>query len=62
MLESENGIFFESGSGRPSETGHELILRLGEELKKLPNDLLIEGHTDAKPFTAADTPYITSAY
>ena len=50
MLESEKGIFFESGSGRPSATGHELILRLGEELKKLPNDLLIEGHTDAKPF------------
>jgi chemotaxis protein MotB len=50
MMESEAGIFFESGSGRPSETGHELILRLGEELKKLPNDLMIEGYTDAKPF------------
>jgi chemotaxis protein MotB len=50
MLESEKGIFFESGSGRPSATGHEMILRLGEELKKLPNDLLIEGHTDAKAF------------
>jgi chemotaxis protein MotB len=50
MMESDKGIFFESGSGRPSATGHELILRLGEELKKLPNDLLIEGHTDAKPF------------
>ncbi len=51
MLESENGIFFESGSGKPSATGHDLILRLGEELKKLPNDLMIEGHTDAKPFS-----------
>lgn len=50
MLESDKGIFFESGSGRPSEVGHELILRLGAELKKLPNDLMIEGHTDAKPF------------
>jgi chemotaxis protein MotB len=50
MMESEKGIFFESGSGRPTEIGHELIVRLGEELKKLPNDLLIEGHTDAKPF------------
>jgi chemotaxis protein MotB len=50
MIESDKGIFFESGSGRPSEVGHELILRLGAELKKLPNDLLIEGHTDAKPF------------
>jgi chemotaxis protein MotB len=50
MLESENGIFFQSGSARPSEVGTELIVRLTEELKKLPNDLLIEGHTDAKPF------------
>src|ERR1035438_166051 len=50
MMENENGIFFESGSGHPSATGHDLILLLGEELKKLPNDLMIEGHTDAKPF------------
>src|SRR3984957_1626560 len=52
MMESEKGIFFESGSGHPSEVGHELILRLGEELKKLPNDLMIEGYTDAKPFSS----------
>ncbi len=50
MLESEKGIFFKSGSALPSDTGAELILRLNDELKKLPNDLLIEGHTDAKPF------------
>ncbi|MGA3185792.1 MAG: flagellar motor protein MotB [Bryobacteraceae bacterium] len=53
MLENEKGIFFASGSGRPTETGHELILRLCAELKKLPNDLMIEGHTDAKPFSSA---------
>jgi chemotaxis protein MotB len=52
MMESEKGIFFDSGSGRPSEVGHELIVRLGEELKKLPNDLMIEGYTDAKPFSS----------
>jgi chemotaxis protein MotB len=50
MIESEKGIFFESGSGRPTQMGHDLILRLAEELKKLPNDLMIEGYTDAKPF------------
>jgi chemotaxis protein MotB len=53
LMESENGIFFESGSGRPSEMGHELILRLGDELKTLPNDLLIEGHTDGNRSQAA---------
>jgi chemotaxis protein MotB len=50
MMESEHGVFFESGSARPTAVGQELILRLGQELKKLPNDLMIEGHTDAKPF------------
>jgi chemotaxis protein MotB len=50
LMESENGIFFESGSGRPTELGHELILRVAAELKKLPNDLMIEGYTDSKPF------------
>jgi chemotaxis protein MotB len=50
MIESEHGIFFESGSGRPSKIGREMILRLSDELQKMPNDLLIEGHTDAKPF------------
>lgn len=52
MMESENGIFFQSGSGTPTDTGKDLILRLCEQLKKLPNDLSIEGHTDAKPFAA----------
>jgi chemotaxis protein MotB len=50
MLENEKGIFFQSGSPRPSEMGSDLLMRLTEELKKLPNELLIEGHTDAKPF------------
>jgi chemotaxis protein MotB len=50
MLESEKGIFFQSGSGIPSAEGRELIEKLAEELKKLPNDLMIEGYTDAKPF------------
>ncbi|MEO8100654.1 MAG: flagellar motor protein MotB [Acidobacteriota bacterium] len=50
LLESEKGMFFQSGSAAPSETGKELIVKLAEELGKLPNDLLIEGHTDAKVF------------
>lgn len=52
MLESETGMFFQSGSPAPSSTGKELIVKLAQELGQLPNDLLIEGHTDAKPFGA----------
>ena len=50
LLESEKGIFFQSSSAAPSELGEELIVRLAQELAKLPNQLIIEGHTDAKPF------------
>ena len=51
LLETEAGMFFESGKPVPTENGAELLTRLAEELGKLPNDLLIEGHTDAKPFS-----------
>jgi chemotaxis protein MotB len=54
LLESEKGMFFQSGSANPSEQGEELIERLAEQLAKLPNNLLIEGHTDAKPFSGAN--------
>ena len=50
LLETAQGMFFESGKGVPTESGSELLSKLAEELGKLPNNLLIEGHTDAKPF------------
>lgn len=50
LLESEKGIFFNSGSPNPSEVGEELIGKLAEQLVQLPNELMIEGHTDARPF------------
>ncbi|MBI4890999.1 MAG: OmpA family protein [Acidobacteria bacterium] len=56
LLEKEGGLFFESGNSKPSIKGNELILMLGRQLKSLPNKLLIEGHTDAKPY-ASDNGY-----
>ena len=50
LLETEAGMFFESGRPLPTEAGTDLLARLAEELGKLPNNLLIEGHTDARPF------------
>jgi chemotaxis protein MotB len=52
LIESEKGMFFQSASATPSNVGEELILRLSEELQKLPNSILIEGHTDARPFSS----------
>jgi chemotaxis protein MotB len=50
LLETAKGMFFESGKGTPTDSGAELLTKLAEELGKLPNNLLIEGHTDSKPY------------
>lgn len=51
LIESKNGTFYESGSARLSDSGQELLALLAGELKTLPNNLLIEGHTDAAPYS-----------
>ena len=51
LLETKNGTFYQSGSARLSENGQELLELLAGELKTLPNSLLIEGHTDAAPYS-----------
>lgn len=56
LLEGKNGTFYQSGSARLSESGQELLALLAGELKTLPNALLIEGHTDATPYST-DTSY-----
>ena len=48
LLESEKGMFFRVGQRRSQRTRRELIVRLAEQLAKLPNQLMIEGHTDAR--------------
>src|SRR5262245_41329764 len=52
LLETEAGMFFESGRAQPTDTGSELLARLAQELGQLPNTILIEGHTDSKPFSS----------
>lgn len=51
LLEDKNGTFYQSGSARLSESGQELVGLLAAELKTLPNNLLIEGHTDATQYS-----------
>ena len=51
LLETEAGMFFESGKAVPTESGSQLLSTLASELGKLPNNMLIEGHTDSKPYS-----------
>jgi chemotaxis protein MotB len=56
LIEGKNGTFYELGSARLSPGGQQLLALLAKELKTLPNSLLIEGYTDAKPY-ASDSGY-----
>lgn len=53
LMENEGGMFFESGSHAPTQRGEELFRTLANELSRMPNQIAIEGHTDAQPFHAA---------
>lgn len=50
LLETEKGMFFQSGSPSPTEAGAETLRLISNEIKKLPNRIVIEGHTDSRPF------------
>jgi chemotaxis protein MotB len=52
MLETAKGMFFESGSSNPSEAGKQLLVSLAKQLGTMPNTIVIEGHTDSKPFAS----------
>ena len=52
LTESETGTFFQSAKAQPSASGQAILIKLAQELGKLPNKVSIEGHTDSKPFAA----------
>jgi chemotaxis protein MotB len=56
LIEDKNGTFYQSGSANLSPSGQELLALLAAELKTLPNQLQIEGHTDAAQYSN-DTNY-----
>jgi chemotaxis protein MotB len=55
LMESPNGTFFENGSAQPSQVLRSILKILAPELGKLPNPILIEGHTDSRPYADAET-------
>lgn len=55
LLEDATGVFFETGRAVPSPSGERVLSLLGSEIGTLPNELLIEGYTDARPYAGSST-------
>jgi chemotaxis protein MotB len=50
LMETQGGFFFQNGSATATDHGKELLAALAKEISKVPNHLLIEGHTDAAQY------------
>jgi chemotaxis protein MotB len=50
LLEGEFSTFFETGNSKPTEFGKDLLSKLAKEIGRLPNRVVMEGHTDSRLF------------
>jgi chemotaxis protein MotB len=50
LMETEQGMFFVTGGSVPTDAGRRLLALLARELTRMPNSIILEGHTDARPF------------
>lgn len=50
LIESTEGLFFDLGSARLKPDAVKLLRVVGEKVAGFPNKVVIEGHTDARPY------------
>ena len=55
LMEDPHGTFFELGRAEPTPVLQNVLYILAPEIGKLPNSLNIEGHTDSKPYSGANS-------
>ena len=53
LLETDEGLFFVTGSPSPTLAGEHLLKLLAAEIGRMPNRVVIEGHTDSHLFRNA---------
>ncbi len=51
MVESNDDVFFEIGTAELRPEAKKLLAIIGKNLVNIPNKIIIEGHTDARPYS-----------
>ncbi len=57
IVDSANDVFFEIGNANLQPAMISLLKKIGDQLAKLPNKVVIEGHTDARPYHGSNEGY-----
>jgi chemotaxis protein MotB len=55
LIDNANDIFFEVGTSELKPSAKKLLGKIGSEIAKLPNSLIVEGHTDSRQFNNSGT-------
>ncbi len=50
IIDSARNLFFEIGTAKLTKEAFMLLQKIGDELSTLPNKIIIEGHTDSRPY------------
>jgi chemotaxis protein MotB len=50
LVETNQGVFFDVGSATVKPATREILGMIAQEVGRLPNDVLVEGHTDSRPY------------
>ena len=50
MVESNDDVFFEIGTAQLRPEAQKLLSEIGTNLQSIPNKIIIEGHTDSRPY------------
>lgn len=50
LIEDSTGVFFDVGSAQLKPQAIKLLQMMGADFKELPNGVIIEGYTDARPY------------
>ena len=57
IVDSSKDLFFEIGTAKLTKPAFLLLQKMGDELSKLPNKIIIEGHTDSRPYGSGPNGY-----
>lgn len=51
LIDSEKDVFFDLGTSELKLDAKRLIQKVGQELSKMPNKIIVEGHTDSRQYS-----------
>ena len=57
LTDSEKDVFFEIGTSDLKSNAKSLLQKIGSEISKIPNKIIVEGHTDSRQYNNIGTGY-----